>query len=29
MIKVNFSSRGYKRNKYMSEELELEMLKNI
>ena len=27
MIKVSFSSRGYKKNKYMSEEMELEMLK--
>ena len=28
MIKVSFSSRGYKKNKYMSDEMEIEMLKN-
>jgi hypothetical protein len=27
MIKLNFTSKGFKRNKYMSDEMELEMLK--
>ena len=27
MIRINFTSKGYKKNKYMSEEMELEMLK--